>query len=354
MSAGGRLKEPGSISDGRDEPALETVLAELQATEARQRALLEVIPDLMFRLHRDGTYLEFAGDVTKLATPAEELLGSNIHEILPTEVADALMGSARSALESGRLQATEYQLRTLADGKLRDFEARVMRARADEVVTIVRDVTERKLAERELVASRRRIVTAGDEERRRLERNLHDGAQQRLVTANLTLHLVERDLERDPEAARAWLAAAQAELAEGLDEIRHLAHGLHPAILSDEGLGPALRALVERAVIPVEIAALPPERVPEPAEAAAYYVIAESVANATKHARAQRVRVEVRVEGDEVVAETEDDGIGGADPEGTGLRGLQDRLAVLGGRLEIETAAGAGTTVRAFIPLAAE
>jgi PAS domain S-box-containing protein len=351
VSAGVRRRELGAHG-AREKPSLATVLAELRATEARQRALLEVIPDLMFRFHRDGTYLEFAGDLTKLATPAEELLGSNIHEILPATVADALMRAAHSALETGDLQTAQYQLRTLSDGKLHDFEARVMRARADEVVTIVRDVTEQKRAERELLASRRRIVTAGDEERRRLERNLHDGAQQRLVTANLILHLVARDLERDPEAARGALAQAQDELAEGLAEIRQLGHGLHPALLTAEGLGSALRGLVERALIPVELALLPSGRLPEPVEVATYYVVAESIANATKHARAESVRVDIRADGEALVAEIRDEGVGGADAEGTGLRGLGDRLAVLGGRLEVESPSGGGTTVRAFIPLA--
>ena len=336
----------------KKEPALDEVLAELRETEARQRALLAVLPDLMFRLHRDGTYLEFAGDRTRLATPAEELIGSNIHELLPADVAGALMSSAERALATGLLQTTEYRLRTLADGNLHDFEARVVRASPDEVVTIVRDVTDRKRAERELLASRARIVEAGDAERRRLERNLHDGAQQRLVTVNLSLHLVARDFDRDPEAARESLQAAQDELTAGLAEIRQLAHGLHPAILTAEGLAPAVRALVERSVVTVTIEELPDARLPDSVEATVYYVIAESLANAAKHARADRIRVRVRVEDDEVEAEVADDGVGGADGAGSGYRGLADRLAVIGGRLEIESPPGGGTRVRAVAPSA--
>lgn len=304
----------------------------------------------MFRLHRDGTYLEFAGDLTRLATPAEELLGANMHDILPTEVTAALMGCVARALESGRLQTVEYGLRTLA-GEPRDFEARVVRAGEDEVVTIVRDVTERNRAEKELREAEARIVTAEAAERRRLERNLHDGAQQRLVTVNLNLHLADRDLERDPNAARAFLATAEAELAAGLADIRQLARGRDPQVLGAEGLAAAVRALVERAAVPVELDELPGERLPEPVEAVAYYVIAESLSNAAKHAGATRVAIAARLRGDELVVEIADDGTGGADIEtGTGLRGLADRVANVAGRLEVESPIGEGTRVRAVIP----
>jgi PAS domain S-box-containing protein len=329
---------------------LEDVLAELRETEARQRALLSVIPDLMFRLHRDGTYLEFAGDLTRLATPPDELLGANMHEILPIEVSAALMGCVARALESGRLQTVEYRLRTL-DGQLRDFEARVVRVRQDEVVTIVRDVTERNVAERELREAEARVVSAEAAERRRLERNLHDGAQQRLVTVNLNLHLAARDLERDPEAARRFLAIAQDELAAGLADIRHLSRGLDPEVLGAEGLAAAVSALVERTVVPVQLEELPAERLPEPIEAVAYYVIAESLSNAAKHAAATCVRIAARVRDGELFVEIVDDGAGGADMQmGSGLRGLADRVATVGGELEVTSPEGEGTTVRAAIP----
>ncbi len=305
----------------------------------------------MFRLHRDGTYLEFAGDLTRLATPAEELLGSNIHEILPPEVAGALMGCAQRALDTGLLQTVEYRLRTYG-GELCDFEARVVRASEDEVVTIVRDVTARKLAEQERRETRARIAAAEEAERRRLERNLHDGAQQQLVTANLNLSLAERNLEKDAEAARRFLGVAQSQLAAGLADIRRLSHGLDQPILVEEGLGPALETLVPRSSVPVEFADLPPERPAERVEAAAYYVVAESLANAVKHAEATRIVVSARVRDGELVTEVTDDGRGGAGFEGgTGLRGLEDRVAAVGGRLEVESRAGEGTTVRALIPL---
>jgi PAS domain S-box-containing protein len=334
----------------RSEPALADVLVELHEAEARQRALLSVLPDLMFRLHRDGTYLEFAGDLTRLATSADRLLGANMHEILPTDVAGALMGCVERALESGRLQTVEYSLRTFA-GELCDFEARVVRAGEDEVVTIVRDVSERKRAEKELREARGRVAAAELAERRRLERNLHDGAQQSLVTVNLHLQLVDRDLERDPASARAFLARAQAELAAGINEIRQLAHGLNPEALAADGLAVAVHELVERAVLPVEIEELPAERLPEAVEVVAYYVIAESLSNAAKHARATRVVIAARLHGDDLVVEVIDEGTGGADANaGTGLRGLADRVAAVGGRLEVVSPNGQGTRVRAVIP----
>jgi signal transduction histidine kinase len=203
----------------------------------------------------------------------------------------------------------------------------------------------------ELAASRARIVTAGDVARRRLERNLHDGAQQRLVTLSLSLRVAQTKLESDPAAARAALAEAGDELALALDELRELARGLHPAILSERGLRAAVETLAGRAPVPVEIADIPDERLPEQVEAAAYYLIAEALTNVTKYARASTVRVRVAASDSRVVVEVEDDGVGGADAAaGTGLRGLADRVEALGGSLEVVSPVGAGTTLRAEIP----
>ena len=164
---------------------------------------------------------------------------------------------------------------------------------SDEVVAIVRDVTDLRQAMRDLTESRARIVAAGDEERRRVERNLHDGAQQRLVTVALHLHLVRRRIETDPTEVPALIEAAQAELTLALEEIRELVQGLHPRVLSERGLAAALEALAERAVLPVELVELPDERLPAPVEAAAYYVVSEALANAAKHSRASCVSVRV-------------------------------------------------------------
>ena len=144
-----------------------------------------------------------------------------------------------------------------------------------------------------LAASRARIVDAGDAERRRLERNLHDGAQQRLVSLALQLRLTQSALERRPETVPGLLEEAQAELARALDELRELARGIHPAILTDRGLGPALEAILARAPLPVELTDLPEERLPEPVEAAVYYVVAETITNIAKHAQAESATVSV-------------------------------------------------------------
>jgi len=203
----------------------------------------------------------------------------------------------------------------------------------------------------ELAASRARIVAAGDVERRRLERNLHDGAQQRLVTLALDVRLALAKLDADPSGARAILAGAGDELARALEELREIARGLHPAVLTDRGLRAAVESLAGRAPLPVELAAMPDARLPEPVEAAAYYLIAEALTNVTKYARASTVRVQVVAREATVAVEVSDDGVGGADPAaGSGLRGLADRLAALGGTLEVVSPAGAGTSLRAEIP----
>jgi PAS domain S-box-containing protein len=187
----------------------------------------------------------------------------------------------------------------------------------------------------ELAASRARIVTAGDVARRRLERNLHDGAQQRLVTLSLSLRVARTKLDSDPAAARAALAEATDELAFALDELRELARGLHPAILSERGLRAAVETLAGRVPVPVEIVDIPEERLPEPVEAAAYYLIAEALTNVTKYAQASTVRVHVVESDGSVLVEVSDDGVGGADPAGgSGLRGLADRVEALGGSLD--------------------
>ncbi len=206
-------------------------------------------------------------------------------------------------------------------------------------------------AHAKLAASRARIVGAGDAERRRLERNLHDGAQQRLVSLALQLRLTQSALERRPDAVAGLLEEAQAELARALDELRELARGIHPAILTDRGLGPALEAILARAPLAVELTELPDERLPEPVEAAVYYVVAETITNIAKHAQAASATVSVTLASNTARVVITDDGIGGADPaRGTGLRGLADRIEALDGGLRIDSPNDHGTRIEAQIP----
>jgi signal transduction histidine kinase len=204
----------------------------------------------------------------------------------------------------------------------------------------------------ELRASRVRILQAGDDARRKLERDLHDGAQQRLVGLALDLRLAREKLDDDPRAAAAMLDEASAELARATAELRELARGIHPAVLSDRGLQAAVELLADRAPLPVRIDASLDGRLPEPVEAAAYFVIAEALTNVVRHSGAQRAEIGVRRDDGRLLVEVSDDGGGGADTEGSGLRGLADRVAALDGNLEVAGAAGTGTTVRADIPLA--
>ncbi|HEY7795232.1 MAG TPA: histidine kinase [Gaiellaceae bacterium] len=317
--------------------------------EARHQALLDAIPDLMFRLSRQGEYLELAGDVTRLALPPADVLGSTLGAVLPEPVANAFQDAITRALDTGELTTTDYRLRTV-DGSLKDFEARIAPCGEDEVVAIVRDVTDVREAMRELTESRARLVAAGDAERRRIERNLHDGAQQRLVTVALHLHLMRRRLENDPAQLPALVEGAQAELTLALEEIRELVQGLHPRVLSERGLGPALEAVAERSLLPVELVQLPRERLPAGVEAAAYYIVCEALANAAKHSEASAVTVRVQREGTHTLVEVVDDGVGGADPNGSGLRGLSDRVAALGGAFLVSSEPGRGTALRADLP----
>ena len=204
----------------------------------------------------------------------------------------------------------------------------------------------------ELRASRARIVEAGTAERRRLERNLHDGAQQRLVALSLTMRLAQNKLRKDPDTAEALLTGAQEELTRALEELRELARGIHPAVLSDRGLRPALEALAGRSPVPVELDGTPPERLPPAVEAAAYFVVAEALTNVVKYANATQARVSVSRSNGHAVVEVADDGVGGADPgRGSGLRGLADRVSALDGSLELRSPHGAGTLLRAEIPV---
>lgn len=207
----------------------------------------------------------------------------------------------------------------------------------------------------ELRASRMRIITAGDQERRRLERNLHDGAQQRLVVALLTLRRLEHRLEKEGEAP-AELSTARSELEGAIEDLRELARGLHPPLLARRGLAAAVRAASARSAIPIELELRVGEGLPPAVEAAAYYVCAEAVTNTVKHAQASTAWIRIEQENGRLEVDVRDDGIGGAcidcDEEASGLGGLADRIEALGGSIDLTSPAGEGTRIVAVFPLA--
>jgi signal transduction histidine kinase len=204
----------------------------------------------------------------------------------------------------------------------------------------------------ELAASRARVVATADATRRRLERDLHDGAQQRLVALALRLRAVEATIPPELDEVHQELTGIGMEADEILDDLRELSRGIHPAILSEGGLGPALRTLARRSAVPVELRVRNEARLPERAEVTAYYVVAEALTNAAKHARATAVQVDVDRADGLVRLAIRDDGVGGADPaRGSGLVGLKDRVEATGGTLLVESRPGQGTSLLVELPV---
>jgi signal transduction histidine kinase len=199
---------------------------------------------------------------------------------------------------------------------------------------------------------RQRIIAAADAERQRIERDLHDGAQQRLVALATMLTLAEARLKTDPERAAELVTRAREEAQLAVKDLRDLAHGIHPAVLSDLGLHAALEALAARAPVPVQVSGVPSEPLPPPVEAAAYFVTAEALTNVAKYAQANECDVNLAVEDGRLRVEIRDDGVGGADPtRGSGLLGLRDRVEALDGSLEVDSPPGEGTAVVVELPV---
>ena len=206
-------------------------------------------------------------------------------------------------------------------------------------------------AREQLAASGARIVEAGYEERRRLERDLHDGAQQEFVAAGLSLRVAREKWPGEPDQTLQLIDAALEQLEMGLRDLRELAAGIHPSVLTDRGLPAALQSLATRCAVPVEVGPLPAEWLPPAVETTAYFVVTEALTNAVKHARCTRAEVGVRLEDGSAVVEIRDDGVGGIDGlGGSGLRGLADRVGALRGDFEIESPPGRGTAIRARLP----
>jgi signal transduction histidine kinase len=299
--------------------------------DALARALGDPSLELALWLPERETYVDADGREVSLPEPAS---GRAVTVLGPTDAPVAALVHDPALLERrGLLAAAGAAARLALENERLQAELRAQLA--------------------ELRASRARIVAAGDEERRRLERDLHDGAQQRLLSVGLALQLVRAELGPAANGPALLLGEAEAELVAALDELRQLAQGIHPAVLTERGLGPAVRTLAARSPLPVEIERVPDERLAEPVEAAAYFVVSEALANAAKHSHASAVSVSVACEHGTLVVEVEDDGFGGAAPRaGSGLAGLADRLQALDGHLTIQSEAGRGTCLHAELPYA--
>jgi PAS domain S-box-containing protein len=337
--------------------------AESRAQDAgeRHRAIVDAALDCIITVDQNGCVLEFnpAAERT-FGYREEDAIGRDMGElIVPPALRERhRQGFARCVREGqGRLVGTRIELTGMReDGTQFPVELTITQIDvpgAPRFTGFVRDITERHEAEAELKASRTRIVEAGDEARRRIERDLHDGAQQRLVNVGLGLRLAHGQLGESPSETGVLIEDAMRELTRATAELRELARGIHPAVLSDGGLEPAVAGLVSGSHQKVVVEEVTAERFAPSVESAAYFVVAEALTNVARYAEATEAAVTVRCEGEYVLVEVRDDGRGGADPAGgSGLRGLADRLAALDGRLSVESPPGAGTTVRAKIPCA--
>jgi PAS domain S-box-containing protein len=352
-------------------------LIDRDAREAMLRSLMANVPGAIYRsAWHDDYALELISDEIERISgyPASDFIGADarrtIMSIICSEDRDAVLEMAQNAVDDGRPFVLEYRIER-ADGELRwvlDRGHRVRGPRGEEWMDgAIFDITERRANEEalrrheverarveELRASQARIIEAADAARRRIERDLHDGAQQHLVALALEVRMAQARAERDPASAVAFLRRVGEGLARASAELRELAHGIHPAVLTERGLGAAVQALAGRASVPVEVLETPADRLPAAIEAAAYFVVAEALTNVAKYAQASAATVAVTAARDRLVVEVSDDGVGGATPDsGSGLRGLADRVGALDGTLTVASPPGEGTRLRAVIPLGA-
>ena len=333
----------------------------LGAEEARYRAMLDAALDCVVTMDHDGRVVDFnpAAERT-FGYRAGDAVGRAMADlIIPPELRERhrrglarYLATEQAVLLDRRLEITGMR----ADGTTFPVELTIVRIDVPGPPIFsgyLRDITERKLVEAELRESRARIIVAADASRGRLERDLHDGAQQRLVELALDLRLARARLESEPAQARELLDAALNDLAEATKELRELASGIHPAALTEGGLRLALGALVARSTVPARLVAVPDARCAAPVEATAYFTVAEGLTNAARYAAADHVEVEAVRLDDRLRVEVRDNGRGGADPSsGSGLRGLADRVAALDGRLDLLSPPNGGTVLRVEIPCA--
>jgi PAS domain S-box-containing protein len=331
----------------------------LRAKEARHRAMLDAALDCVVTMDHEGRVVDFnpAAERT-FGYRASDAIGREMAElIVPPELRERhrrglarYLASEEPVLLDRRLEITGMR----ADGTKFPVELTITRIDLPGPPTFtgyLRDITERRAGEAELRESRARIIEAADAARRRLERDLHDGAQQWLVGLAIDLRMARARLDDDPAVVRELLDTALDDLAEATRELRELARGIHPVALTEGGLRPALQALVSRSTIRARLVAVPDARYAAQVEATAYFIVAEGLTNAARYAAAERVEIEVVRRDGSLRIEVRDDGRGGANPAGgSGLRGLADRVAALDGRMDVVSPPGGGTSLRVEIP----
>jgi PAS domain S-box-containing protein len=348
--------------------------AEQRANDALLRALMVNVPGAIYRSawHAGHTLELISEEIERISGyPAANFLASThrtILSIMHPDDRDEVLATLAAATVDAPF-SLEYRI-VRADGDVRWVldRGQLVRGTGDRLWMdgAIFDITERRAAEEavrrhqieqarteELRASRARIVEAADDARRRIERDLHDGAQQRLVALALDVRLARTQVTKDPGSAAPFLERLGEELNLASAELRELARGIHPAVLTERGLAPAIAALAARAPVPVEVVELPDERLPASAEATAYFTVAEALTNVAKYAEATHATVRLARENGALSIEVRDDGVGGADAgAGSGLTGLADRVGALDGTLSVDSPPGAGTLVRAVLPLA--
>jgi PAS domain S-box-containing protein len=349
--------------------------AHLRANEALLRSLVANIPGAVYRCACDEHWtMELLSDEIETISgyPASDFIDSAVRtftSVIDPDDREQVERSVMDAVDAGRPFELEYRIRR-RDGGVRWVLERGQAQEAGDgrrwLDGAIFDITVRRAAEQalrehaiveaqlaEVRASRARILEAADRARREIERNLHDGAQQRFVSVALQLQLCLAAHRELAEGARTELNGILADLRTGLAELRDLAHGLHPAVLSDRGLEHALASLANRASVPVALhVALPPRRFAISVEAAAYFTVCEALTNIAKYAHASRAWVNVEQRDGHLDVEVGDDGVGGADmSSGTGIQGLRDRIAAVNGTLDIDSRSGTGTVLRARLPV---
>jgi PAS domain S-box-containing protein len=348
--------------------------AQQRADDKLVRALMVHVPGAIYRsAWHKGHALELISDEIERISgyPPHNFIASarrTIMSIVHPDDRDRVLAAVEAASREGEPFEFEYRI-VRADGEIRWVLDRGQpvpgpggRLWMDGAIV---DITDRRAAEErlrergieqarteELRASRVRIVQAADTARRKIERDLHDGAQQRLVSLALEVRLARSQVEKDPALAGPFLERFGNELLEASAELRELARGIHPAVLTERGLSPAIAALAARAPVPVEVLDVPADRLPAALETTAYFTVAEALTNVAKYAEATVATVRVACEDGSLVVEVRDDGVGGADADsGSGLSGLADRVAACDGSLSVESPPGEGTLVRAVLPL---